>query len=430
MGNRRNDIDEGNGSEMTDAPQRILVIDRRGSLSIDIAKAAAALDSPPEVLRVSRPTHAAEAAETHLPDVIVAGPEEITHAGLRRLGRVHKAHPRAVVLLAPNGRSAVSIQETAASGASDVITYPSTPARLRKKIVAALETADQLRADQVVVRSARAMPEARLGHVMTISSASGGCGKTFYATNIAAYLSKATGGRVLLVDLDLQFGEVAISLRLRPGRTIAELVEEEDVAEVLPNYVVTHAAGYDVLCAPEDPVAAERVGPREATAVLEAAQAQYDYVVVDTPPALNEVVLAAFDRSRSLVVMATLDVPSLRNLRTFLQTLDRLKLSADEVSLVVNKAERGVGIDLGRVERVYPQGFSSVLPYAPEVTRSLNQGSPVIVSAPGAEVSQQFIDGAKRLVAPKPGAELAWAGTARRRGPLSRIFGRKEKGAA
>jgi pilus assembly protein CpaE len=217
---------------------------------------------------------------------------------------------------------------------------------------------------------------------------------------------------------------------LRPGRTIAELIEEEDTHEALPNYVISHAAGYDVLCAPEDPVAAERVGAREATAVLEAAQAQYDYVVVDTPPALNEVVLAAFDRSRSLVVMATLDVPSLRNLRTFLQTLDRLKLPTEDVSLVVNKAERGVGIDLSRVERVYPQGFSAVLPYAAEVTRSINQGEPVIVSAPGADVSRQFIESAKRLVSPKDGAEFAWFGPTRRRGPLSRFFGRKEKGAA
>jgi pilus assembly protein CpaE len=260
---------------------------------------------------------------------------------------------------------------------------------------------------------------------MTVTSPTGGCGKTFFATNMAAYLAKATNKRVILVDLDLQFGEVAVALRLRTSRTIAQLVEEDDIAAALPQFVMTHDAGYDVLCAPEDPIAAERVGPREATEVLKAAQAAYDYVVVDTPPALNEVVLAAFDRSQSLVVMATMDVPSLRNLRVFLATVDRLQLDAEHVSLVLNKAESGTGIDIAQLQRVYPQGFTAVLPYATEVTRSINRGQPVILTAPDADVSKKFIDGATRLVEPVDGAELAWSQPAKRAGLLSRLFARR-----
>ncbi len=414
-----------NGSRdaVTHPGRKVLVLDRRGDLTTDLADAAAGLQPAPEILRLRKATQIADAVDVHRPDIIVAGPEEVTHAGLRRLARVHRAHPRSVILLVPNGSMQATLHETAAVGAADVLPYPATTGRIRAKLRTALETAEKLRAERIVVREEVPSKESRLGHVMTVTSATGGCGKTFFATNMAAYLVKATGRRVVLVDLDLQFGEVAIALRLRPQRTIAQLIDEDDVASALPHFVMTHNAGYDVLCAPEDPIAAERVGAREATAVLEAAQAQYDYVVVDTPPALNEVVLAAFDRSRSLVVMASLDVPSLRNLRVFLQTLERLQLEAEHVPLVLNKCETGTGIDIGKLQNVYPQGFTAVLPYATEVTRSINRGQPVIISAPDAPVSKKLIEGAMRLVEPAEGAELAWA-DAPRPGLLKRLFGR------
>lgn len=413
---------------MTNGARTVLVLDRRGDLASAIAGATQTLRPRPEVLRLRRPTEVLEVTRTNPPDVIVAAPEEVTHAGLKRLAHVHREHPRSVILLTPNGRSSVTIGETAAAGASDVIAYPTTPAGIRTKVRDALKVASELRAETIVVHETAPAAQAgtKLGQVMTVTSATGGCGKTFFATNIAAYLSMAGAGRVLLVDFDLQFGEVAHALRLRPGRTIAELVEEEDVREALGSYAVEHAAGYDVLCAPDDPIAAERIGPREATLVLEAAQSMYDYVVVDTPPALNEVVLAAFDRSRSLVVMATMDVPSLRNLRVFLQTLDKLKLPSDDVSLVLNKAERDAGIELAQIERLYPQGFVAVLPYATEVTRSINAGKPVITSAPRSEIASRFVEGATRLVPPAKDVFTLPGNEPQRRSWLRRLFDRRK----
>lgn len=428
----REDIDmPAQSTHQSESTARVLVLDRRGRLSVDLARAAEALDPVPAILRLRRPTQVLEAIEADGPDVIVAAPEEMTHAGMRRLAQVHRAHPRTVILLSPNGR-AVPLGEAAACGASDVLPYPTTSGRMRVKLRQAIERADELRAERVVVREpapVEAMPVSRpaqLGHVLTVTSASGGCGKTFYATNVAAYLAAATHKKVLLLDLDLQFGEVAVTLRIRPERTMGELIDEPDLEEAFGDYVVSHDSGYDVLCAPKDPVAAERVGPREATAAIDVARRHYDYVVVDTPPALNEVVLAAFDRSGSLIVMATMDIPSLRNLRVFLQTLDRLKLETDDVSLVLNKAQDGTGIDLGEVERLYPQGFKSVLPLATEVTRSLNLGKPVISSDPGADVSQKLIEGAARIVPPADGVSLPWSRPAPRR---RRLFPRLRKGA-
>jgi pilus assembly protein CpaE len=418
-----NALGDGNGHHPA---TKILVVDRRGDLTTDLADAAAGLDPAPEILRLRQPTQVIDAVSLHKPDVVVAGPEETTHAGLKRLAKVHKMFPHSVILLTPNGHSELSVAEVAASGVCDVLPYPTTTGRLRAKMRAALNTATRPRPHRPVEPATTSPPSTRTGHVMTITSATGGCGKTFFATNMAAYLTKATGGKVLLVDFDLQFGEVAISLRFRSPRTIAELIDEDDIAGVLPSYVMRHDAGFDVLCAPEDPIASERIGPVDATRVLAAAQSLYDYVVVDTPPALNEVVLAAFDRSRSLVVMATMDVPSLRNLRVFLSTLERLQLDAEHVSLILNKEEAGTGIDVARLQKVYPQGFTAVLPYATEVTRSINRGQPVIVMAPTADVSRSFVAGAKRLVTPNEQADIAWE-PPRRAGLFSRLFGSRQR---
>ena len=131
-----------------------------------------------------------------------------------------------------------------------------------------------------------------------------------------------------------------------------------------------------MLPAPKDPSDADRIHPTDVSRVIEAARAKFDYVIVDTPAALTEIVLAAFDLSDQLYVMATLDLPSVRNMGVFLNTLDKLKIPSDNVKLILNKAEQDVGIDVDQVTKLFPQGFTSVLPYAREVSKSVNVGTP------------------------------------------------------
>jgi MinD-like ATPase involved in chromosome partitioning or flagellar assembly len=436
-----------------DRVPRILVLDRVGDFSTDIARATVDLDPAPEILRLSRSTQVIDVVEQEEPDVIVVAAEEVTGAGLKRLAEIHRSDPKVVIVISESTKP-VTAAQTAACGTSDIIPLGVSKARLRTKMVRALETAEELRNEHLVVEERIVVQEApapverpayappapaptrapaarstKMARVFTVASASGGCGKTFYATNFAAYLAKATGGKVLLVDLDLQFGEVAISLHLRPKRTISELVQEDDISAALSDYIVDHSAGYKVLCAPRDPVAGDKVGPRETTAVLEAARTQFDYIVVDTPPSINETCLAAFDQSQSLVIMATMDLPSLKNLRVFLETLKKLNLPADQVSLVVNKAESGTGIDLKEVEPLYPQGFSAVLPYAKQVSWSINMGMPVLVADPNADISRKLVEGAVKLVPPTPGKQIPWMAPAAapRRGWFSRLLKGKAK---
>ena len=155
-----------------------------------------------------------------------------------------------------------------------------------------------------------------------------------------------------------------------------------------------------MLAAPREPSEADRINPPDVTRILEAVRNSFDYVIVDTPPALAETVLAAFDLSDMLYVMCTLDLPSVRNMSVFLGTLERLKVPTDNVRLVLNKAESDVGIDIEQVTKLFPQGFESVLPYAKEVSRSINLGMPVMAASPTAEISTLMAGGMK-LVLPE-----------------------------
>ena len=153
-----------------------------------------------------------------------------------------------------------------------------------------------------------------------------------------------------------------------------------------------------VLPAPKDPSDADRIHPTDVPRVIEAARAKFDYVIVDTPAALTEIVLAAFDLSDQLYVMATLDLPSVRNMGVFLNTLEKLKIPSDNVKLILNKAERDVGLDVDQITRLFPQGFTSVLPYAKEVTKSVNVGTPVLAFDPNSEVSRRMAAGMSPLL--------------------------------
>jgi pilus assembly protein CpaE len=136
-------------------------------------------------------------------------------------------------------------------------------------------------------------------------------------------------------------------------------------------------------------------------------------------------VLAAFDRSDTLFTMATLDLPSVRNMGVFLTTLQRLKIPADTVRLILNKAESNVGIEVDQVVKLFPQGFSSVLPYASEVSRSINLGMPVLAASPGTEVSRKLAAGMTPLL--PSGIEVVPPPVESRRVRAGRLFRRSSR---
>lgn len=386
---------------------RILVVDRNDALGDQVRLIAADLDPRPDVTACTRVGAVGEVLEDDGPfDVLVAGPSLVTRSGLARLEVIHDELPAMTLLLAFNRRPDAALRDIVRTGAVDLVQMPVDDSVLRESLERVLELARKQHVApvvQTVSANGAVNGHSRQGVVFTMSSATGGCGKTFLATNLAYLLSHYTGKRACIVDLDLQFGEVSTALRLRPKYTIYDALQrdntdESDLREHIEEYMVSHETGVAVLAAPKDPSEADRIDPPDVSRVISALRNRFDYVVVDTPAALTEVVLAAFDLSDTLFSMATLDLPSVRNMGVFLNTLERLKIPADNVRLIMNKAESDVGIDVEQVRKLFPQGFKAVLPYAKEVSRSINLGMPVLAASPTAPISRLILEGFKELL--------------------------------
>jgi pilus assembly protein CpaE len=324
--------------------------------------------------------------------VVVAGPSCASKQGIEQLTLFRDRHPAVRIVLAFDRRPGAPMREVVAVGA-DALVDPGQAQELRAAVVRSLDLADALAVALDHVQDETPGP---LGQVFTVCSATGGCGKTFYSTNLAVALATLTGRKVALVDLDLQFGEVMTALRLRPQHTISDVAVIEDQAELgtyLPEMLTAHESGVWVIPAPLDPAEADRIGPQDVVRVLAALQEHFDYVVVDNPTGLGEATLAALDRSDHLFVLAALDLSSVRNLRLFLQTLERLRIPQEDLSLILNKDQTGVGIESQDIERLFPRGFRSKIPFSREVPRSMNSGVPLLSADPQASVSAELVGG-------------------------------------
>lgn len=408
---------------------KILVLDKDESLADQVRGVASELRPRPEVVACDRPTNVEDAINADGPfDVLIAGPSLSTKTGLSALQAIHDETPATALVLAFAKRPDATLREIIRTGAIDLLQLPVADRNLYDAVERAISMSRSHPTEPATTVHTSA-PAGNLGTVFTVSSATGGCGKTFYATNLAYYLHQYTGKRTVIIDLDLQFGEVSTALRLRPRFTISDLLSREDIEEVdlaahIDDYVVTHDSGVMVLPAPKDPSDADRIHPVDVQRVIEAARKKFDYVIVDTPAALTEIVLAAFDLSNQLYVMATLDLPSVRHMGVFLNTLEKLKISSDNVKLILNKAERDVGLDVDQVTRLFPQGFTSVLPYAKEVTKSVNVGTPVLAFAPQADVSRRMAAGMSPLLPEANRGKALEAEGPSKRSLFARMFNR------
>jgi pilus assembly protein CpaE len=227
------------------------------------------------------------------------------------------------------------------------------------------------------------------GRVVTVFSAKGGCGKTTLATNLAAVLADGGRRQVCLLDLDLAFGDVAIALQLFPVHTIADAIglgEDLDVEAVL-GLLTPHSPGLTTLVAPVEPGTASSIPAELITRILAILRESFDYVIVDTPPAFDDQVLAAFDASDIIVNIATLDVPAIKNLKLTLETLDLLNFPRERWQILLNRSDSKVGLSAHEVEKSLGATIAVQIPSSRDVPAATNRGVPIVLDQPRHPVS-------------------------------------------
>jgi pilus assembly protein CpaE len=242
------------------------------------------------------------------------------------------------------------------------------------------------------------------GRIVTVFSPKGGTGKTAIAVNLGAALAKHEGKRTLLLDLDLQFGDAAIMLGIEPEKTIFDLVVApgELDPEKLTGYTTRHESGLDILPAPLRPEDAELVTEAKIGRLLEVARASYDVIVVDTSPFFHGPMLATLDQTDELLLVCSLDVPTLKNVRLSLQTLELLSFPLKKVFVVLNRSNSKVGMKQSEVESALERKIRFEVPSDRAVPTSVNRGVPVVLADAGADFAQGVRKMAKAVANPQP----------------------------
>lgn len=230
------------------------------------------------------------------------------------------------------------------------------------------------------------------GRVITVFSPKGGTGKTTVSVNLAACLARDPQVKVCIVDLDLAFGDVAITLQLIPEHTIEEAVGSESTLDyaLLARLLTHYTDNISVLAAPTSPDAKERITPPLIARALATLRKHFQFVIVDTAPGFDDQVLQAFDATDELVVLATLDVPTVKNTKMAMETLDLLDIVKERRHLVLNRADEEVGLTAQNVESILRLPVEVAIPSDTAVAIATNHGRPLSISQPDHRVSREI----------------------------------------
>jgi pilus assembly protein CpaE len=349
-----------------------------------------------EYSRIDPTKVAAELAEDGV-EVVCLGPELDEPTALAFARAFDHDHPGVCVVMIANQPSAELWDGALRAGVRGVLSARAPESELRRVVAGAQETAARRRV------TVAAPADERRARTIVVLSPKGGAGKTTVAVNMAVSLARANPDQVALLDLDLQFGDVASSLQLDPAHTLGDLARSSAPLDStsLKVFLSAHPSGLWVLAAPDAPSEADDIDAGHVTAAVRLLAEQFATVVVDTGAGLDEPTLAAVESATDLLLVSTMDVACIRSLRKELDVLDALGLTGPRRHLVLNRADSKVGLNGRDVETVLGMSIDLALPSTRAVPMAVNHGVPLVDSDPRAPITRQLDQLAARF-APQP----------------------------
>jgi pilus assembly protein CpaE len=319
--------------------------------------------------------------------VIGAGTDRIE--ALRFAQRMRVSRPALGVVLLRMSVDADLLAEALRAGVREVVDGQN-PVAIREACARSLELSQQLRKAASAVGDTHHSTPHTDGTVVTVFGAKGGSGKTTITSNLAIALAAGGANRVLLIDLDLAFGDVAIMLQLVPERTIVDAVAMADRLDEtgLRSLLTPYGPGLDTLLAPPGPTDGDRINRALVGELIRLASTMFDYVVIDTPPAFTDQVLAAMDATHQYVLVTAPDIPTLKNLRVTLDMFDLLGYPQERRLVVLNRSDTRVGLTMADIQRVIRTPIAAHVPSSRDVPVSVNRGIPLMVDNPGHPLSK------------------------------------------
>lgn len=296
------------------------------------------------------------------------------------------------------------IQEAMLAGARGLLTQPISQEKLAGAVQRIVKIQEKER-EHLKASSSVLPPKAR-HKIVTLFSTKGGSGGSLLSVNLAVMLAKMVqerGERVVLLDLDLQFGDCAVMLNLTPTKTIAGLVKE--ISEqgkleegLLESYLIKHDSGLRLLAAPLKPEQAELVNGSHIEEIINVLKLSYNFIIIDSPKFLNDSLITAFNLSDLILFVLTLDLPAIKNAKLGLDIINSLGLK-DKVALVVNRTDTKMGITPSEVEEALDYPILGQIPSdGRKIIPSINEGVPFVLGYEKEKVTERVEELAGKII--------------------------------
>lgn len=367
---------------------RVLIVDDLPETRENVRKLLQFETDVEVVAQAGDGTQAVAVAQQHQPDVILMDINMPGQDGISASQAITRAVPSAQIIIMSVQSEADYLRRAMLAGARDFLMKPFSGDELMAAIRRVYETRPKIApiTTREEGRSSERNVNVKTGKIISVFSPKGGSGCTTIAINMAVSLA-TRNYKTALVDASLQFGDVAVTLNVRPTTSIIDLVDRisELDGDFVSSVLVEHSSGLKVLLAPPKPEQAEHVKAEHVDMLLKQLAGMFDYVIVDTSSALNEITLAVLDASDRFFLVAQQSLASLTNMRRFFDVaLDQLEYDSDKILLLVNKSSDKLGISVKDVSDALKRPVVAVIPSDEiAVTNAADRGQPLALNSRG-----------------------------------------------
>ncbi len=324
------------------------------------------------------------------PDVIVIAIEEPTIRALQTVEALSDLLPGTAIIAYSTIREPEAMRKAMLAGVSDFLAAPVKDEDLVNSIYTIL--AQQERKRQRIAGEADEPVAA--GSVITVFGAKGGIGKTTIATNVATALVQKTHQSAVLIDLDTRFGDVGILMDIPVERSIADLAVEEDsiTTEMVQDCLYQHNSGVYILPAPIRPTDWRNVHAGHIEKIVTTLTQSYDYVVLDTPGTFNDIVARALELASVVVLVATVDMASLKDTLLALDMLRSWNFPQEKIKLVINATNEATNVQPHEVKRMLGREVFWSIPYDRNISTATQLGMPIVLAKPQSKASESIVE--------------------------------------
>jgi len=332
--------------------------------------------------------------------MVLIGPSISNEEGIDAVRTLRNEDPSLILIAVADQVTSGLLRAAMRAGISEVIEAPLTEEKIEEAI-------KQFANDVLKRKVAAVVPVATHkdeGQIIVVMSAKGGSGKTVVATNLGILLTRFEDKKVVLVDADLQFGDVCLVLQLEPRFTLVNAAHELHHldSQLLESLLTDHPTGLKVMAAPLEPAFADDISTESLITVVTLLRETYDYVIVDTASMLDELLLSLLEKADVILQVVDMDLPSVKNAKLALETLRLLKFPTSKVKLILNRSNAKARLDDKEIEGALKMSISAAIPSDGAVAASMNEGRPVVESAPKSRVAKGFESVAELIAGPVP----------------------------